>query len=221
MRKPHGFCRLGLLLVLVICGCLPLLFAVGQTPKTSPPDEPGLRAKFGTAMAVDDKARPTVSDRPQQVDKESKKKKPGSDKEGGVLLYHMPVTPPNPDQLFRLDSEEVFQNRLRTEVRQRSPKVQLEFPEADQTLPARQTARDWPVYVKWVEPSYVVSKRLFFEQRRFERYGESLGILQPAVSSGIFVFDLFLWPARRMAQPFRCYQVNTDCYSPYFQIVRE
>ena len=221
MRKPHGFRRLCLLWVVVVCGCLPLLFAVGQTPKTSPPDETGLRAKFGTVRAVDDEAGPMASDRPRPVDKESKKKKPGGDKDGGVLLYDMPVTPPHPDQLFRLDSEVGFRDQLRAEVLKRSPKVQLEFPEADKTLPARQTARDWPVYVKWVEPSYVVSKRLFFEQRRFERYGESLGILQPAVSSGIFVFDLFLWPARRMAQPFRCYQVNTDCYSPYFQIVRE
>jgi hypothetical protein len=142
-------------------------------------------------------------------------------KGGGVLLYAMPVTPPSPDQLFRLDSEEIFRERLRTEVRQGSPKIRLEFPESDQATPVRQPARDWPAYVKWVEPNYVVSKRLFFEQPRFERYGESLGILQPGVSTGIFGFDMLLWPVRRAAHPFRCYQVNTDCYSPYFQLVGE
>jgi hypothetical protein len=62
---------------------------------------------------------------------------------------------------------------------------------------------------------------LFFEQLWFERYGASLGVFQPAVSTGIFGFDLLIWPARQLAPPFRCYQVNTDCYSPYFQIVGE
>lgn len=162
------------------------------------------------------------SQRPQQPGKDAKKKKPSvGDKDGGVLLYAMPVTPPNFDLLFRLDSEEVFRDRLRTEVQQHSPKVKLEFPEADQTVPMPKAEPYWPAFVKRVEPSYVVSKRLFFEQTRFERYGETLGVLQPAVSTGIFNVDLLLWPVRRLAHPFQCYQVNTDCYSPYFQMVRE
>ena len=181
--------------------------------------EQGPRAEFGLIRPVNNEI---VTAGFQQPDKDSKKKKPAvADKEGGVLLYAIPVTPPSADRLFRLDSEEVFRDRLRAEVRQRSATVQLEFPNSDPLVVRREPQRPWPEYVKWVEPNYVVSKRLFFEQPRFESYGQSLGVLQPAVSTGIFCFDLMLWPARRMAHPFQCYQVNTDCYSPYFHLVGE
>jgi len=182
---------------------------------------PASRAQFGPVNVVDDDVLPPPSTKPEVPDKDAKKKKPDPDvKGGGVLLYTMPLTPPNPDQLFRLDSEEMFRERLRTEVRQSSPKTRLEFPDKDRfTAPMPQAVVFWPGYVKWVEPNYVLSKRLFFEQVRFERYGESLGVLQPVVSTGVFGLDVFLWPVRRVAEPFRCYQVNTDGYSPYFQIV--
>lgn len=215
MRKP--LCgtrsrRPWLLLTGAVFGCFaPLLLALGQAPG---PDVPGSRAQFGTAGAVNDKkALPEM---------DAKKKKPGQgDKDGGVLLYAMPVTPPQPDLLFRLDSEEMFRERLRTEVRQRSPKIKLEFPDSGSLVPGVSGAQVWLGHVKWVEPSYVISKRLLFEQPRFERYGGDLGILQPAICTGLFGVDLFLWPARRMAQPFRCYQMNTDCYAPNFRWVGE
>jgi len=190
--------------------CLPLLIAVGQTPP---------RVQFGVIKSPEDKSVALPAIDSAQPDKNGKQKKPvEGEKGGGVLLYAMPVTPPAPDQLFRLDSEEGFRNRLRTEVRERAPKHVLEFPDA-KPVPGQPASRDWPAYVKLVEPHYVVSKRLFFEQPRYERYGEGRGVLQPALSTGIFGLDLFLWPTRRLAQPFRCYQVNTDGYSPYFQLV--
>ena len=77
----------------------------------------GRAAQFGPVRAVDDKVAVPGSEK-TKPDKDGKKKKPGvGDKDGGVLLYDMPVTPPNPDLLFRLDSEEMFRDRLRTEVR--------------------------------------------------------------------------------------------------------
>jgi hypothetical protein len=219
LREQHlhraWLCRLSVFIA-AVCACfLPHLLACAQQL----PAEPVPRARFGQVTAVDDKKTP-VDDKKIEIvqpDKDAKKKKPG-DKDSGVLLYAMPLTPPGPELLFRLDSEEVFQERLRNEVRKKAPKLKLEFPEADPPA-LKPVVRDWPDGVLWVEPNYGFSRRLFFEQSRFERYGDSLGILQPAVSSGIFGMDLVLWPARRLAQPFRCYQVNTDCYSPYFQLV--
>lgn len=226
MRKPDVYStwprRSWPLLIAVIGGTLSLLpFAVGQGPKASVPEEQRPRAQFGAVQAVSDKPPPAAV-RVKQPEKDAAKKKPGpGDKETSILLYAMPLTPPSPEQLFRLDSEAVFRDRLRAEVRKRFPKLELEFPAADAPVAARPPVRDWPSHVKRVEPNYVLSKRLFFEQPRFERYGESLGVLQPGVSTAVFGMDLVLWPAHRLAQPFRCYQVNTDCYSPYFQMAGE
>lgn len=182
------------LVIALTCGCVAT--ALGQPP----------RVQFGPIVAV-------------EALKESKKPAP-PDKGGGVLLYEMPLTPPSAEQLFRLDAEEVFRQQLRTEVQKRFPKVTLDFPETDRPV-APSPPRDWPAYVMWVEPNYVISKRLLFEQPRFERYGDSLGLLQPAVSIGLFGIDMNLWPARRIVQPLRCYQVNFDDYSPYFQLIGE
>lgn len=208
-----------LLSIVAACGCfLPLLLALGQTSRPEPPEP---RARFGSVTALEAKRVLPVSATSQQPpDKDSQKKKPGvDDKDGGVLLYAMPVTPPSVDQLFLLDSEEMFRDRLRAEVRQRSPKFRLEFPDANPPAQPPQAARFESDYVKWVEPHFVISKRLFFEQPRFERFGESLGVLQPVVSTGVFGFDILAWPVRRLAHPFQCYQLNTDSYSPYFQAV--
>src|SRR5207249_590332 len=111
------------LLFVVFCWTfLPLPFAPGQAVRIGPTDGSEPRARFGSVKAVDDNMGPAAPGASQQPNNDSKKTKPSvADKDGGVLLYAMPVTPPNPDQLFRLDSEEVFRDRLRTEVRQRSP----------------------------------------------------------------------------------------------------
>lgn len=212
--------KLGLLLLAGAGGCfLPLLFALGQPPRSSPAESQQPRALFGSIPGRNDFVELPVN---KQPDPDVKKKKPdAAGKDGGVLLYTMPLTPPSADLLFRLESEEMFRDRLRAEVRQRAPKFNLEFPDASPPSGMQPAPRDWPITVKWVEPNYVVSRRLFFEQPRFERFGQSLGILQPGVSTGIFGMDLFLWPVRRIAHPFQCYQVNADSYSPYFKLVGE
>lgn len=46
-----------------------------------------------------------------------------------------------------------------------------------------------------LEPGYVVHRRLFGEQRNFERAGWDLGPLTTLVSAGTFYRDVLLWPA--------------------------
>ena len=67
--------------------------------------------------------------------------------------------------------------------------------------------RLWPFLVSTVEPNYVCYKRLWFEQRNSERFGWDFGVLQPAISTGVFFTDLAVLPMHWAANPFRCY----DC----------
>ncbi len=135
------------------------------------------------------------------------------------MLYPLQLTPPGNQQLFQLESEDAFRERLRNEARNRSATHRPEFPDSAPVRSRPAISRAWTGYTMNVEPSYVVSHRLFFEQPRFERYGHSLGILQPTVSSGIFFWDTLHWPLRQLAQPCRWHQVNLDGYSPYFEMV--
>jgi hypothetical protein len=45
-----------------------------------------------------------------------------------------------------------------------------------------------------VEPTFVVHRRLHFEEKNAERYGWDLGIIQPFVSTMYFYRDTLLWP---------------------------
>ena len=48
----------------------------------------------------------------------------------------------------------------------------------------------------FLEPSYVVHRRLMFEEKNAERYGWNLGIIQPAVSAAYFYKDLLIYPMK-------------------------
>lgn len=50
-----------------------------------------------------------------------------------------------------------------------------------------------------VEPSYVVHRRLHFEEKNSERYGWDLGYIQPLVSTIYFYRDTLLWPQSLVA----------------------
>lgn len=145
------------------------------------------------------------------------KQKPKGDDSG--LIYPIQLTPPEPLELFRIDSESALRDRLRKIASDRGYKHALEFPESPTTGVTTITRPIIPHQTMVVEPSYGISKRLFFEQQCFERYGQSLGVLQPGISAGIFVVDGVLLPFRWAVHPFHCYQINTDCYSPYFDRV--
>jgi len=54
--------------------------------------------------------------------------------------------------------------------------------------------RDFPAMVETVEPSFLLHRRLLFEQPNFERTGWDLGIVQPVVNVGVFSYDLVMLP---------------------------
>src|SRR5439155_27327613 len=99
-----------------------------------------------------------------------------------------------PRDLFRVESEASFRERLRQEA-SRDPNARpVEFP-PDPTIPRHLFAgRSWPHHEAVVEPSYVCYGRLLFQQLNAERYGWDLGFIHPLVSLGIFSWDFVTLP---------------------------
>jgi hypothetical protein len=53
---------------------------------------------------------------------------------------------------------------------------------------------NYPPGKVFYEPSYVVHRRLHFEEKNAERYGWDFGIVQPVISTLYFYKDTLLWP---------------------------
>ena len=112
---------------------------------------------------------------------------------------------PGIERMFMRDSEAEFYNRLRQEAKRTPGAAPLIFPaqtplskESYTQLPYPridpQTKQPFEQHVCVVEPSYVLHRRLFFEQPNFERAGYNFGILQPGICFGVFVYDLAFFP---------------------------
>lgn len=136
----------------------------------------------------------------------------------GILIYPFHLTPPSAGQLFQLDSEEGFRKRLQADLQRLMPSHRAEFPRSDAVPHQDPKVNVWPGYVKQVEPAYVISGRLYFEQRYFERYGQSCGVVQPVLCTGLFGVDLLTFSARKLIHPFEWYQVNSDLGSYFFKL---
>ena len=190
------------LAALVMAGLASLAFAQ--------PDDDAARPRFGRAVAAH--LTPAGS-QPAPIQ--------AGPRTEGTLFYPLQLTMPDPSRLFVLEAEDAFRERMRQEARSRGVRQTLEFPDRKSAAPTRAAPRHWTPYAKLVEPSYVVAGRLFWEQPAFERYGLDLGILQPGVSTSMFLFDTLVWPVRRVSPPFTCNQIYTDCFSPYFNRMNE
>jgi hypothetical protein len=70
-----------------------------------------------------------------------------------------------------------------------------------------------PLWLK-VEPSYVVHRKLFFEDKNAERYGWEIGIAQPAISAAYFAKDVLLWPSHLASSLFERYDTSAGKCPP-------
>jgi hypothetical protein len=120
----------------------------------------------------------------------------------------VPLEPPGLQRLFRLDSEADLMERMRQEGRERSTPERITFPEEPIISKLPYTGRSFPQIALETEPSYVLHRKLFFEERNSERYGWDLGIMQPVVSAGAFYWDLALVPYQFASLPFRRFESN-------------
>jgi hypothetical protein len=109
---------------------------------------------------------------------------------------------PEPDLLFRRESEEQALERIRQEnTRPGAPRVI--FPEKAAVSKQPYEPRDFPQTASSVEPGYVAHRRLFFEQPNFDRHLWDVGYLTPYLSAGKFFYDTVLLPYHCGTEPLR------------------
>ncbi len=129
-------------------------------------------------------------------------RKPGAADESPEVYVRLEL--PGPQRLFTRESESQFFERLAQDIRKqpgaralfppeqvinRQSVTQMPFPRRDPITKKPFELRDCSV-----EPFYVCHGRLFFEQPNFERTGWNFGVFQPAISLGVFYYDLALLP---------------------------
>lgn len=130
--------------------------------------------------------------------------------------YHIRLTPPGPDTLFRRDSETQLFERMRQEALSQTRPERIEFPKEQypQLEKAVFQPRAFPPATKVVEPNYTCYHRLNYEQLNMERYGWDLGFITPFVSTAIFFKDVLLLPYHIGTEPCRRYECNTGYCLP-------
>jgi hypothetical protein len=120
------------------------------------------------------------------------------------------LDPPGKERLFgSRDTERELEERMRQERKDTDPEAgPIVFPDKPElTAEAYQTRRFAPTVVL-AEPSFVVYRRLYFEEKNSERYGWDLGPIQPLVSTLCFFKDVALWPHNFASDPCRRFETN-------------
>src|SRR5262249_54029088 len=132
---------------------------------------------------------------PPGVEQVQARERPGDDILGGPAIAK---DLPDPETQFRRESEAAFRER----IRQESGSQRVVFPEDEPITKAEFAPRPMPPVTRFVEPSYVMHGRLYFEQPNFERQGWSLGVLTPAAHAVVFYKDVLLFPYHYWTRPF-------------------
>ena len=131
-----------------------------------------------------------------------------------LLEYQIRLEPPGPELLFRLESEDQLQERIRQEAKQRNIPEQVEFPNKPTLSQTPFQARAFPSLTCQVEPLFVMHRRLYFEDLNHERYGWDLGFIQPLVSLGAFYKDVLLLPHNMASRPHTRYEASAGYCMP-------
>ncbi len=122
---------------------------------------------------------------------------------------------PGPDRVFGvLESAESFKLRLINKEKASAQSERLEFPAEPVLAKGRFAGRTWPESHTLAEPNYVCHKRLYFEQKNFERYGWDLGPVTPLVSAGTFYKDVAFFPYHWGTDLFRNYECSAGYCMP-------
>jgi hypothetical protein len=124
------------------------------------------------------------------------------------LQYQIPLEPPGPQDIFKLDTEAELYERMRQQARNQNPDNRITFPEEPIVSREKYHGRSFPHAAEVVEPYYVCYRRLLFEDINSERYGWDLGAVQPFVSAGTFFFDLVTVPYHLATRPFDQMECN-------------
>jgi hypothetical protein len=128
--------------------------------------------------------------------------------EEDLEYFQIYIEPPDPERLFRRESEKEWRERIKQEARRRPTAQRIIFPEEIPLTKEPYVPRQFPPLTETVEPAYVMHGRLYFEQRNFERYGWDLGILTPALNLGTFYKDMVLLPYHWWTRPCQRYETS-------------
>ncbi|HKB01085.1 MAG TPA: hypothetical protein VKD90_02650 [Gemmataceae bacterium] len=138
------------------------------------------------------------------------------------------LDPPGKERLFgSRDTERELEERMRQERRDTGLPDPIIFPDKPQLTAELYQPRRFAPMAILAEPSYVVYRRLYFEEKNSERYGWDLGPIQPLVSTLCFFKDVALWPYNFASYPCRRFDTNAGqclpgdpvpyiCYPPEF-----
>ena len=135
-------------------------------------------------------------------DKDKKKDKPVTPEKDKVTPEQIAeyTKLETPERIFSIPDDEQLQRYIRDKMLKDNPTADpkdLRFPiippVGGTAAYVAKTGTYPPVQVTYVS-TYVVHRRLHFEDKNTERYGWDLGIIQPAVSAFLFYKDVFLWP---------------------------
>lgn len=125
------------------------------------------------------------------------------------------LEPPGLERLAQaLQSDEQLKERIRQENRERPALERITFPSDPVLSLDTYRGRKWDPLRLEVAPYYVCHGRLPFQQLNFERYGWDLGIIQPVICTGLFLFDFATLPYQLAMEPCRCFEYNTGWCLP-------
>ena len=122
----------------------------------------------------------------------------------------MQLTPPAAGRLFQMESEDALRARWQKEARANKWPLEIEFPDSKAKGPEPEPARARPLLSLVVEPHYLCTPPLWFEQLHAERFGFDLRGLQPFVSAGRFYTDLAILPLQWAPPPLRLFECHRD-----------
>ena len=145
-------------------------------------------------------------------------RQPAADEPLAAFSLPNPYALPDPQRVFRLDSEAKLRERMTRDgqlgINPIGLKYEIHFPEYPAVPNAERVARPWAPLTEVVDPPFVCYQRLYFEQLNLERYGWDLGLVSPLVSQGAFYFDLVTLPYHAATEPFRRYECNAGYCLP-------
>jgi len=179
-------------------------------PRLIPADAPPAGTVPGTVMTFQKPAGGGVVAQPVSIVQTPKP----ADKSAEKVPLPMPKSAAMPipsEKAFRLEDDKTLETRIIRELTEASKARALQddktkLPTEEKfTLPVYQpvAAAGTPLPPRafaptqlLLEPSYVVHRRLLFEELNAERHGWDFGIAQPLISTAQFYGDVLLWPAR-------------------------
>jgi hypothetical protein len=126
------------------------------------------------------------------------------------------LEPPGRERLFgSRDTEKELEERMRQERRDSStPGDTINFPPKPPITDKPYEDRRFAPLHEVEEPSYVVYRRLYFEEKNAERYGWELGPIQPLVSTCYFLKDVLLLPHNMASYPHRRFETDAGQCRP-------